>query len=737
MLASVVTLLNQHAIPQAIAARERARHELAELQRHLAEVQQKIPTWDRIVFFHDTEDEVMASDLQGRINALREQLDTVTRQADEALAQVFAQCPPVEIAHRVEQTISIVQADNSIARRTGEDDPIAAELEALASRVVDIWVPGFDSIQFGAALADPASRAAAASQCEGPLHDDPRLGWAPLSPAELTARAAKALASEDFARAQAAVAKEGFDHRAVANQLEYARKQVSTLDRLSPGAGPSEQAVAHLEKALEREYGEYVAATETFHLLLEQAMAAFPPMGIYLAALAAAGAIRSANPPMEAGIAPSGELGARADFASRAILLATLVQLRAAVDEAFPGLTALVSSRRARLRGPQDAGPYREAHSSGPSPVMVVSPDDALLDGLEDRGLRPVIVRGVSHASILGSLSRSRRGVAGKIGWSDRLAIWSQSDEKFLEARLRERESWHQTMFHWVCQQGTSIVDGAARGSARHALGLGTVAAHQAWTGIRTMEGQSSSPITCPAVGRADLLKALEYVRWCLEQGFGPTGDRNHLVHAVVQHLRNPALPSPVQPGAPPRVLHWNEIVVAIAEVLRPMGFLGLQERVMTGRAQYQAIAQEAQQARSAVTFLDKLNIFSDSPAEKRRDELNERTGRMFAALRNDEQVADNMLRHAMSVYPPAAVYYDLFRVVDAANSIHAVRHRGTSTTTVGKTKIRRTYYYCRLHGKEEAGAALRSWTRHMTSCFGFIPSSTELMERWVARALD
>ena len=738
MLASAVSALQRHGFAELLQKRDALGRELASVKRQWSEVRQRIPLWDRVVFFHDTEDEALASTLAEQLEDLEGRHHAAEWKVNEAAVQIFAESPPVEIAYRVEQVIFAVFNDTNVGLRGGADEPLAAELEDIAARIVDLWVPGFDTTVFGRVLADPATRVRAASMDPGPLREDATLGFASISPDELGIRAARALASEAFNQAQAAVAKEASDHQQVAQHLEAAREQVSTFDRLSPGKGPAEQAVSALEKALESEYGEYVAAVETFHLLIEHAVTAFPPMGVYFAALGASGAIRSADPVAEGGITPDGGLGTRPGFAARAMILATLIPLRNALDEAFPGLGHLVSTRSSRRSGPHDAGPYREAppSESDQAAVKAVSPDDAVLDSLEGHGLRPVVMRGVSHASMLGSVARAFKGISGKIGWSDRLAVWSQSEDKFAEARLRERETWHRTMFHWVCSQGTHIVDGACRQSPRHALGLGLVAAHQAWSRISTQEGTSSSPMTCPAYGKREMLNALDYARSCIEHGFGPRGDRDYLVQAIVAHLHRAPVASPVHRGAPARVLGWEEIVAAIAESLRPHGFLPLHQRVTALRSEYAHLSHDALRARAAVSLWDKLNVFTDTPAEKLRDELQARTQQTFQALQRDESQANSLLNHALWVYPPAAIYYEVFRVVDAASAIQAVRHRGTSTSKVGNTTVTRTYYYCRLHGKEAAGQALQQWTRNVIHCFGYIPSPSELMARWVGREL-
>ena len=710
MLETAVEMLREEGVGKARAARSAIAAELAQLERELDEVRQRIPLWDRVLFFHDTKDEALASQLSDRIEGMTRQLERANEALNTSLTRVFDKVPPVEIAHRAEQLIERVRLDVRSARGSQQDDELAEALEALAMRVVELWVPEFDARALGAVLADPSQRAASAASCEGAIQQDAKLGWAPITPDELIARAAKSLESDALVSAQAAVQKEGWDHRAVADRLAQARQQVSMLDRINPGRSSAEQAVAELEHSLEREYGEFVTANESLHLLLEQAVAAYPPMSIYLAALAAAGALRAAKAPSEPGIALTGELGSRPGFAPRAILLATLVQLRAAVQHAFPGLLEHVANHPLVRRRHQDAGPYRQSATATDEQNVPLSPDDALLDGLEQRGLRAVVQRGVAHAGMLGSMKRLEHQVSSSIGWTDRLAIWTESDDKYDQARLNERKAWHETMYQWMSHQCVRVVDQAAWSSPRHALGMGVVAAHQALAAVQTREGRSRSAIHCPALGQQEALKALDYTRSCIERGFGPCGDWNHLVQALVAHLRQPAVPSPVRPGRPSRVLSWDEIVVAVAEAMRPMAFLPIYDHLVATRSEYGHLAADAQQARLAVGFWDKVNIFTDTPAEKRRDQLDERSRDVYATLQRDTRIVDDMLRRGLAVYPPAAVYYDLFSVITAVRAIRAVRHTGTSTTKVGNSTIHHRYYYCRLHGKAEATRALTLW---------------------------
>jgi len=459
-------------------------------------------------------------------------------------------------------------------------------------------------------------------------------------------------------------------------------------------------------------------------------------MGVYLAALCAAGAIRAANPAPELALLPSGTTVSSSSAASRAVVLATLVALRAAVHQAFPGLSSFFSGQRS-LRRDATADPYRASTSAGDQDLPDSrDPDDPVMRELDKGELRNTLTRAVAHASMLGSIARTRRGVRAQVAWSDRLALWSNTPLEQAAATLEAREQWHSTLLSSLVAYATAIARDAAFTSPRHALGLAVVAAHNAMSSIRTNDRRGGSSIVCPELGKTELMEALHRARHVLSAGFGPVGDRQALVHGVLSRLQRPPAQSPIRPGQPSTALSYDDIVTAVAEGLRPTPFLATYGRLHGAQQAYERLGAQAAQAADAGSFWDKLNIFVASDDEQLRDALEEQTRQSLAAIRADGAAADELLTRALGCYPPAVVYYGLSPVIDSCAAIRAERRKGTYTSRIGKTTVRRTYYYCVIHGKEQAEVRLQAWTRGMVQCFGAIGTPGQLLEKWVSREL-
>jgi hypothetical protein len=94
-----------------------------------------------------------------------------------------------------------------------------------------------------------------------------------------------------------------------------------------------------------------------------RAFGAVPPVGIAIAASAAAGALRPNLDEVDPVFRPDGTIGSVRTLRNRALLLAGLAALRTAVDEAFPGVRGMLHDEP---ETPRADGPYRR-----------VAPEDA------------------------------------------------------------------------------------------------------------------------------------------------------------------------------------------------------------------------------------------------------------------------------------------------------------------------------------------------------------------------
>jgi hypothetical protein len=133
----------------------------------------------------------------------------------------------------------------------------------------------------------------------------------------------------------------------------------------------------------------------------------------------------------------------------------------------------------------------------------------------------------------------------------------------------------------------------------------------------------------------------------------------------------------------------------------------------------------------------DKLNIFTDSPAEAERDTWNDRARVVWPLLHRTFVAQDAALEQALRHYPPGGAFYALESVRQRVMAVRGELRRHTSSRRVGNVTHTSTTYSCELVGKSEAVTALRTWTFHAQQVFGRMPSDDALLERHWGKALD
>jgi hypothetical protein len=744
-----IALLAQHRVPELAQLRETRRAELQRCEEELAAAEHRVSLWQRAAFFYQSPDEAEVAERKKRAESARQAFDGAVAEADEAVKRVWAECPPAEIAHRVELIIASTLADPGVARTHGlGSGPLASELGALAERVLAVWAPNVDTRALAAALADDTMRSANALRQTTTPREDAVLGWEAVGHDELLARAAASLEASGFAQARAAIAKNAAEHATLARQLEEARRAVSFIDRVMPGESPAEARVRSFEQGLNHEQQELVAATESAKLAVDRALAVHPPLAIHAAALAALGVLLTATPRLEAAIEPhSGALAHRPSAHVRAFVLAALVELRRSLERAFPGLSELVSGRggardareldraRAAARGAV-VGPYRREGASEddqpPEPRSYES-EAAFLDDLERWQLRASVGRALVHAGMIARARTMITQTEEDNSFFERLVFWRESEPQKRQEELEASARWHSSLLDAMGFDAVGRV--AQAGSyqpllAFHAL---LVAAQGAVRAITTYSGSSSTSKSCPTLGKEEAMAAVDRLVAHLAACYGMRGDRDQLIADVAQRLRSPARAAAFPRG---RALDHAALVDGLAEVLRPTELLTLVDRVAHARQRYDQSSHASQAAASQVTFWDTVNVFSDSDAERLRDHYSAEAVALWASLHTDIARVNQLVDAALPNYPPADAYYALLRVRAIVGVVHAVQRSTTTTHRSGNSTYTTTRYYCELVGRNEALRALERWTMIAVRVFGTVPSASELLERWVAREL-
>ncbi|MBI4957477.1 MAG: hypothetical protein HY908_36050, partial [Myxococcales bacterium] len=358
-----------------------------------------------------------------------------------------------------------------------------------------------------------------------------------------------------------------------------------------------------------------------------------------------------------------------------------------------------------------------------------------LRDDLTRAGLRPRLEQLLAHGLMVAAARRATRGAERRIRFADRLAFWSSSPDEAAAEDLEARERWHRAVLDAQRDAVLNTLGSITWNHPELAYQRSLRAAH-AWLEAVSTYGGNMAPDICPVHHRIEVLQALDATLAQLGRCFGLQGQLGDLAGAVLAHLRSTPPPRAAPPPPGPRRLAWDQVVLLVAETLRPTDFVARDHAIAAAAAARAEASADAAVAAATVTFWDKVNVFTKSPAERRRDaksaEATTEAGRLAAMMTQ----ATGLLFDAMRAYPPAALYYGLIEARAAVAAIRAERRTHTTTTGTGSSRTTTTHHTCVLVGKEAALRRLRGWTRDMVRALGVTPTDTELCERWVATAL-
>lgn len=735
-------LLDHHRVVELGASVREAAAQRARVERELEAVERRVPWYQRVVFFHDTVDEARAKELRGQLEAADAQLASARAARDAAARECGGACPPIDVVLRLETIIAELLADPRIARTADTIDAPADALEALAADVLARWTPGVDPGALLDRLSDDAARAQAARTALGrPLRDD-TLAWAPMGADELFTRAAHEIESEGVLRAaRERLAGAQLQRDAIASALAHAQEQVGWWDRVVPGASETEQARDARARALTEQERHLVSAIEEAHHAVVRGLSRHPVLWVALACRGAAAALRAVLPRDEPALdATTGAPIAIRSAYGRAVVLACLFEARAACDAAFDGLCGLVAPRAsAPERSPDaDRGPYRLqgfVARKAPAPTKGATEEARqFFVRLEDRGLRQELAWAVSHATMLGLLTLSRDRVRERIGWLDRAVFWSDTGEEVVEDGLEERSGWHEGLIRVRAAQALALVEGASNEHPLLALGRDLSAAHRGAQQIGTAGGSSSSPRSCPVYHRQPVLDALDRATEGLCARFGATADRAWLVKTICDHLRRAGAHPIRLPEEPPSTP--ADVALLLAARLQGTAFLESVETLSWAEPAASNARAEANAAARAVSMWDKINIFTDSPEEVRREELKQAADAKHQLVVSKRVAMHGLYRDALRAHPPSLLVEQALYVRERFAQISATSERRTRTYRSGKRTRRVTYYVCVLHGLTPARSGLHAWARGLVELLGPLPCAGDLLDEWVASEL-
>lgn len=330
MKQAILARLRELGAADRVELEAKVRRQLAELERELAEVQQLVPFWNRVVFFVETADLRREKDLITRVAATRAELERARRDARRDLDQVGFELPPFAVACELEDCLGLAASGGEADRRA-----LPEALGKLAKRLDATWAPGFD-IEAALEKLTSATACQEAAALAAGIQRDPVLGYSVSENQLVPLIAARVLAGAYFAEQERAWELTSRRNR-LDQELEAASAGVSLLDKMNPFSfSPSEVKRNELARTLATTQEELRACRDLGRKHLEDALAAYPPLGLYQMAQEALAVAEISEPERETTLTAGGRVQDVPADGARVLVLAALARLRDAFRAAFP-----------------------------------------------------------------------------------------------------------------------------------------------------------------------------------------------------------------------------------------------------------------------------------------------------------------------------------------------------------------------------------------------------------------
>jgi hypothetical protein len=705
--------LDRRRAPDLLAEIDHVRQELARARREAEELRGRIPFWDRVVFFKDTPDEARLGEVEERSEELEAELERLRGELEQALDLVAEAYPPFALARaveRVQRRVSGLEVEGWVFKDVDGEGELAEEVDALGAQVLELYAPDLDLDRLLETLADVDACRQSAEDAPASFDEHGRLGWEPASGAQVIRAAAARLLKGDFAAMRGRAGELEQERTRLEAELAETKEGISLWDTINIfTVTPAEARRNELEAELEQVGRELRQAHEG-------ALSAFPPLTLYVKTLELLGAAASLSPGSESALVEGGEVVSRSYVAGRPLVLAGLYGLLDGLRQAFGGVP-LPPSLADRLAPPEGA--------KG-------SPLDSLRESFQERfelGDGPVYTqRLLEHAAMIGALAERLERVQARISVWDRLVFFIDSVPEQLEDQLQERRAWHLGEAKRAWEALMEAASQAGSGLAPFAVRDAFIAADEAIDAIHTDGGSSSFPKSCSVYGRGAALSALERLERALAGFYGLRGTRDGLVDEVADH-------PPVEGTSPVRGLFepltHAELVRRLAQRFGKTGLSGRVQKLRALQSERRDVRQDERQVSKQISFWDKVNIFTTTPAEAERKALLKELGSLDESVAVEAGQIDQRFDAALAeLYPPALVYYAIGGVTHAVRSITAVCVSYTVTTGGGDNKRTETRYRCELRGKGTAQSSARHLGERIVRAFGVLPGYHELLEQ-------
>jgi len=698
---------------------------LASLRRQLAEVEGRIPLWDKLIFWSDTADEAERNELQAEITRRRDELATHNKTYHGSLEQVGRSFPPFSLGVRLAKCLQLihenVQVESGLfpfSSQVIDIVEVTRLLESLGEQIKSYYFSDFDQelLLRRIATKEDCQREARSFHEESFLND--YSGYSPIDTEDLIPLVAQKLLDEVFFDSSRQLAKQLEEHQELSIALKKAKGQVPLLDKLNIFSdSPAEKLRDDLEKDFVRSAHRLQQSTEELQLHITESLKAYPPMGLYQAVGSVLAVLRSLEPDADTTISAGGRVVSNPVAAPGVLLQVSIRELKSA----FLGLFGELPLVHELLKD-----------SIALQPSICTKSLQDIFVYLDEHDAEKWVKKGLVHATMKGQLIQRKREVQSEISWLDRMVFWSDTTEETKEKEYKERAAWHKSALG-ACWHGLlEMTEQAGRAQLPFLLRDFAINATHRISSIHTSSLESGMRKTCSVYGRKEARQALNNIRKLLEEQFGFGGTRENMMAELVQYLREHPEREEIC-IQDKRKIQLQELKIVMANQLRGSGFVERFENLQDAKKRRRKVRSSSEEVATRISIWDRINILSKTPAQEEEDVLEEEINELSSNIREELDALNELFEVALEAYPPALLYYMMGGVYHAVSQIRAVCRSKTVRTGTGKDRRTETRYYCELRGKTRALHAMAAWCEMMVRVYGELPGYHSVLEAWAS----
>jgi hypothetical protein len=702
-------------IPDRLKRIDALKLKIEELERERSEVRQWIPLWDRVKFFSQVPDEAREGEITLKLEPSRTVLVQLREEVALTLERVGREFPPFAIGAQIERSFQLAHGQNAT-----DVGPLQAVLEALAARILEVWVPDFDAAALFDALSVPSRCQRAAERGVAPATDD-RLGVAPLAKGELISVVAKRLSEGDFFKEQLRLSALEERRIQLASAHEKAAKSVSLLDTVNVFSGSkAEEARDAIRRDLEETEKQLTRCYETTRQLLHRALGAYPPLAIYQRAVEVLGVLGQLDPAREPNLDASGRVTRQAVVSGRALVFAGLRRLLSTFLEVFPDVPIPLTVAQELTDG--------SARRTLSPRALLIREFHKRLEGSWGRG---VCEEALAHAAMQGALAQRLKKLRTQIGLLDRIIFFVNSakekEKEKEKEELERRASWHRREADRLWDELLRSARGIGGQLAPFAVRDVAIRVTREIDALSTELGSSKAPKECSVLGCDEAIASMVEIRDILRDRYMLEGTRAEMMARVAE---TPDADGDEDERRRFEPLAHAEVLRRLARRLQGTAFSESFRSLEPHKDEFARLSFTDQDLGDQITLWDKINAFTTTPEGTKREELHADLSKLDTEIQTALTTVDALFQQALAdVYPPAILYYSIGGVISALRAIRAECRPRSVSTGSGRHARKETSYTCDLAGKDTALAALRVWRANLARTYGELPGYHELLE--------